>query len=115
MICTDAIAQIPHLVRYQAQAVDDEGAPLEGSQTLTFRLDAAATGGMPVWEETQASVAVTSGHFSVLLGSVTPLEVDWTEPLWLGTPWGAGNELSPRVPLTAFSELASVSEHGGTR
>ena len=39
-----AFAQVPHLVRYQGQAVDSHGIPLEGPYVLTFRLYDATTG-----------------------------------------------------------------------
>ena len=31
-------AQVPHLIRYQGQAIDAKGVPLEGPHDLTFRL-----------------------------------------------------------------------------
>ncbi|MDP3723469.1 MAG: hypothetical protein Q8R91_08245 [Candidatus Omnitrophota bacterium] len=68
-----AHAAIPHLIRYQGQAVDRQGVPLEGPYALTFRLYEAETGGVKVWEETQTNVPLTHGHFSVLLGQVIPL------------------------------------------
>ena len=33
----EASAQVPKLIRYQGQAVDSAGVPLEGPYTLTFR------------------------------------------------------------------------------
>ena len=62
-----------HLIRYQGQAVDSQSVPLEGPYTLTFRLYDAETVGTKVWEEAQANVPLQGGHFSVLLGQVTPL------------------------------------------
>ncbi len=104
-------AQVPHVIRYQGQSVDNLGAPLEGPYTLTFRLYNAATGGTKIWEETQTNVPLTKGHFSVLLGQVTPLTCGWTAPLWLSVQINAGAEMSPRqqmtsVPLAMRSEVA---------
>jgi hypothetical protein len=107
-----AFAEVTHLVRYQGQAVDSQGVPLEGTQfTLTFRLYDAATGGTVVWTEIQSPVPITGGHFSVLLGQVTPLTVDWTTPVWLSVQIGAEPELQPRqritsVPLAIRAEVA---------
>ncbi len=51
-------AAVPHLVRYQGQAVDNQGVPLQGPYTLTFRLYDADTGGTIVWQEQQANVPI---------------------------------------------------------
>ena len=59
-------AAVPHLVRYQGQAVDNLGVPLQGPYTLTFRLYDADAGGNIVWQEQQANVPINKGHFSVL-------------------------------------------------
>ena len=48
-------AAVPHLVRYQGQAVDNQGVPLQGPYTMTFRLYNADTAGSIVWQETQAA------------------------------------------------------------
>ena len=104
-------AAVPHLVRYQGQAVDSQGVPLQGPYTLTFRLYDADTAGTIVWQEQQANVPINKGHFSVLLGQVTALTVDWNQSLWLSIQVGADPELLPRqritsVPLAIRSEVA---------
>jgi len=113
-------AAIPHLVRYQGQAVDEQGVPLEGPYALTFRLYDAETGGTKVWEEVQADVVLTGGHFSVLLGQVTPLAaMDWGEPCWLSVQVGSEPELAPRqritsVPLAIRAEVAETADAAKT-
>jgi len=104
-------AAVPHLVRYQGQAVDNAGVPLQGPYTLTFRLYDADTVGNIVWQEQQANVPLNKGHFSVLLGQVTTLNVDWSQPLWLSIQVGTDPELLPRqritsVPLAIRAEVA---------
>lgn len=111
VMTASAVAAVPHLIRYQGQAVDSQGVPLEGPYTLTFRLYAAQTGGAKIWEETQQNVALTKGYFSVLLGAVTPLTVDWSVPLWLSIQVNTDPELAPRqqitsVPLAVRAEVA---------
>ncbi len=107
-------ADVPHLVRYQGQAVDTQGVPLEGPYNLTFRLYDAETAGTVIWQETQAGVVLAGGHFSVLLGSVTSLaSVDWTQPQWLGVQVNGEPELAPRqritsVPLAITAERLAV-------
>ena len=95
-------AAIPHLIRYQGQAVDSQGVPLEGPYTLTFRLYDAETAGTKVWEETQANVPLAGGHFSVLLGQVVSLDsMDWSQASWLSVQVGTDPELSPRQRITS--------------
>ncbi len=95
-------AAIPHLIRYQGQAVDSNGVGLEGPYTLTFRLYNAETAGTKLWEETQTNVPITHGQFSVLLGQVTPMtSMDWTTPCWLSLQINTDPELTPRQHLTS--------------
>lgn len=106
-----ASAQVPHLVRYQGTAEDSQGVALEGPYTLTFRLYTASTAGTKVWEEQQSAVQIEHGNFTVLLGSVTQLNVDWSQTLWLSIQINADPELSPRqqitsVPLALRAETA---------
>ncbi len=106
-------ADVPHLIRYQGTAVDSQGVPLEGPYTLTFRLYGAESSGTKIWEETQPEVPLTQGHFSVLLGSVTPLNsMDWSHPCWLAILVN-GEELLPRQPITSVP-LAIRSEAADT-
>ena len=96
-----AYAAVPHLIRYQGQVADSQGVPLEGPYRLTFRLYDAATAGAKLWEELQPNIPLTTGHFSVLLGQVTPLTLDWSQSLWLSVQVGTEPELSPRQQITS--------------
>ena len=54
---------------------------------------------------------INKGHFSVLLGQVTALNVDWSKSLWLTIQVGTDPELLPRqritsVPLAVRAEVA---------
>lgn len=112
-------AEVPSLIRYQGQAVDTNSVPLEGPYTLKFRLYGAATGGTVVWEETQLNVPLAKGNFSVLLGSVTPLNgMDWAQPCWLSVQVNSEPELAPRqqitsVPLALRAKTAEVVKTSG--
>ncbi len=114
-----AEAQVPHLIRYQGQAVDSKGVPLEGPYMLIFRLYDAETGGTKLWEETQANVPLKNGYFSVLLGQVTPMtSMDWSKPCWLSVQVNTQPELAPRqqitsVPLAMRAETAEVVKTSG--
>ena len=96
------VAQVPHLIRYQGQAVDSKGVPLEGPYTLTFRLYDAQTAGTKLWEEPQTNVPLAGGHFSVLLGQISPLTtMDWSAPCWLSVQVNTDPELAPRQQITS--------------
>lgn len=71
----------------------------DGSQAMTFKLYTAATGGTAVWTETQPDVEVSSGIYSAVLGSVTPLNLAFTQVYYLGVTVG-GAEMTPRLQLT---------------
>ena len=94
-------AEVPHLIRYQGYVTDDQGAPLEGSYTLSFRIYDAETGGTLLWSETQAGVPLQEGNFSVLLGSVTPLDLTFASPTWLEVKVASDPPLSPRQRITS--------------
>lgn len=86
----------------QGKLTDSSGAPLTGSQTVTFRLYTSSTSGSAIWTESQ-SVILSTGLFNVTLGSVTALDsLPFTQAYYLGIQVaGDSDELSPRQPLGA--------------
>lgn len=94
----DVLAQeiaLQGILRNQSgRAVDD------GNYSLTFNMYDAETGGNQVWTETQPTVSVSQGIYSVYLGSVINFEnVAFDKQYWLGISINGGQELSPRVKL----------------
>ncbi len=67
---------------------------------MVFRLYPSPTGGTAIYIETQ-SVTVENGIYNVLLGSVTPLNLPFDVPYFLGVTAAADAEMTPRQPLTA--------------
>lgn len=66
----DVSSGAPALISYQGYLADSGGSPLgNGNYAMSFAVYTAASGGTKVWEESQPSVAVGGGYFSVLLGS----------------------------------------------
>jgi hypothetical protein len=78
-----SVAEIPKLINYQGMLTDDSGIPLTGSYSITFKIYNAESDGTKKWEETQPSVSVTKGLYNVILGSVTPINLDFSEDYWL--------------------------------
>lgn len=88
-------------IPYQGRVQDANGAPVNGAATMIFRL--YRTNGDKLWEEQQA-VTVADGLFSVLLGSVTPINVNVltdASPLYLGLAINGDPEMTPRIPLSS--------------
>jgi hypothetical protein len=92
-------------IAYQGRLADNSGSPLTQTVNMTFRLYAAASGGVPLWEEgwTGAnSVQVSDGLFNVMLGSLNPIGqavITGNNNLFLGITVGTDSEMSPRVQL----------------
>lgn len=93
-------AEIPRLISYQGRLTDVNGASLNGSYNLTFRIYDSGTAGNLLWEETQTGVVIQKGVFSVLLGSVTNLNLAFDKAYFLEVK--VNNEvLSPRQQITS--------------
>jgi hypothetical protein len=109
------LAAVPHLVRYQGYAADSNGVALEGQYNMTFRIYDAPNGGTKLWEETQNSVPMSKGNFSVLLGQVTALNLTFDKDCWLAIQVSNDAEMIPRqritsVPLAIRAEKLDNSE-----
>jgi len=98
-ISTSVLAQAPDLLSFQGRLADSLGAVLDTTVGMTFKL---YKDGSAVWTEAHASVTVTGGIFSVLLGGTTPLDtMAFNAPFDLGITVGTDAEISPRTPLAA--------------
>ncbi len=96
-------AVVPSTMGYQGLLTDGGGNPLpSGPHALAFSIYDVASGGTALWTESHASVPVTNGGFSVMLGSVNSLvSVPFDKPYWLGIRVDGGSELAPRIPLAS--------------
>jgi hypothetical protein len=92
-----ATTSVPQLINYQGRLTDAAGNPLTGSYNMTFCLYDVATGGAPLWTESQ-TVSVTYGVFNALLGSINaiPTTVFNNQSLYLGVRVGSDSEMTPR-------------------
>jgi len=80
----------------------------DGDYSLTFKLYTTETGGTPVWSETQGTVNIIGGVYSVTLGSENPLVAAFDQPYYLGVTVGTGTELTPRARLTSSPYALSL-------
>lgn len=95
---------------YQGYLKRADGMPASGQLNLAFSLYTTATGGAPVWTESQ-SVPVTDGMYSVVLGKVSPLP-SLEPPVFLGLRIAEEPELAPRQEVTSslFSLRALLAD-----
>ena len=66
-------AEVPGLINYQGTLTDQYGVAFDTTVSMTFSIYTDSVGGSQVWTETQLAVAVGSGIFNVLLGSVNEI------------------------------------------
>jgi len=104
----DAI-MIPQMLSYQGKLTDTLGIPVsDGEYPMMFLLYTVPSGGSAFWSENQ-SVTTKNGLFSVLLGSVTPIDsVPSAGTVYLGMTVSGGPELTPRFRIgsSAFAYLS---------
>lgn len=98
-------AGAPGLISYQGLLSDANSQPYTGTASLAFAIYESSSGGSPLWQESQNSVSVGAGYFTVQLGSVTPLTAAIfdgpTRYLQVSVNTGSGPETLPRQRLTA--------------
>ncbi len=112
-----AFTQVPKKISYQGVLIDAEtGDPLVGTYNVTFKIYDQLTGGTLLWSESQDIATDSSGVFSVTLGSVTPLNLEFDQPTWLEVVVGT-EVLTPRREIVsvpyAFHSM-NADSLGGT-
>ena len=114
-------------INYQGKLTNASGvAVADGSYHMKFRLYTSSGGATTtnIWEEiktaTNDRVTVTNGVFSVLLGSTTPLSVNFNQTLYLGVEVGGSatnpvwdDEMSPRKKLGTVPAAFEAEHFGG--
>jgi len=112
----DAVT-IPGMFSFQGRLTDTAGVPVPDSEYLVrFRLYEHETGGPLLWYEAQ-QVSIRAGLFSVLLGSVSPIEsIPEHGSLYLGMKVGEDPEMVPRTRLVsaAYCFLSSRARQADT-
>ncbi len=116
-----AIAQVPRTINYQGR-IADGSTPVAGNRTMTLRLYTSATGGTPIFSETQ-TVEFSNGVFTVAIGGGTsggiPESVAFDGQYWLGVSisgFNSGNEIAPRFvlrssPYSFRARIADSADH----
>lgn len=102
-------AQVPSTINFQGVLTDATDTPIDGTFDMTFRIYDADVDGNMMWEESQLAVTVAKGLFNVQLGSVTPIDFDFTSSYYLSVQKGSESELSPRIALLSVPSSISTS------
>jgi hypothetical protein len=122
VISAGAYAAVPLTISHQGRLLDASDHPIDGFFDITYRIFEVPTGGLPLWMEVHASVHVTDGLYSAVLGSTVPLSPDV-----LGSGGGGGGglsarylevtvgatTLSPRFPLSSAPSALSAGHLSG--
>jgi len=100
-------SSVPRLIRFTGALLDSAGHPRSGTVGVTFSVYSQATGGVPLWQETQNVPLDSQGRYAVLLGMTKteglPVEVfNSPESRWLGVwPQLEGEQEHSRVVLVS--------------
>lgn len=94
-----AFAEVPRVINYQGRLTDADGVAINGSKPVTFRIYDVETAGNALWAEDHTIIA-QKGVFSVLLGSVTPLDINFDKQYYIEIVVD-GVELSPRMAIAS--------------
>jgi hypothetical protein len=109
LLASLAAAQAPLVIDFQGKLVFAGNESLvTGSRSINFSIYDAASGGAPLWTETQ-TVSLSNGIFNALLGgSVSLATVPFSRALWLQLAV-AGETLTPRLNFTKSPFALSLS------
>jgi|688.fasta_scaffold21638_7 hypothetical protein len=96
---------VPRVVRFDG-VWTPEGGQAAGAETVTLAIYDVASGGAPLWEETQIVSVDATGHYAVLVGASRPegLSPDLlasNAPRWLEVRFARSTAATPRVLLTS--------------
>jgi hypothetical protein len=89
---------VPQYMSYQGQLFDGTDEPVSDTVSIEFTMYDALSGGAEVWSETQ-TVVVDNGYFAVTLGSVNPLDIEWSDQYFITLNIDSDGEMTPRQPI----------------
>jgi len=95
--------QVPCIMNYQGKLTDSDGAALNGTYSIKFRIYDVSAGGTPLWEETR-NVPIVNGLFDEKLGTITTISITFGVPYWIElSVWNGGSyeDLAPREKLVS--------------
>jgi hypothetical protein len=100
----------PMKINHQGRLFDPSMTAVNGPHTMTFSVYSAATGGSPLWTESQ-DLTFEDGYYATTLGAVTPFAHDLFagSTMYLSIQIDNDAEMTPREPVDSvpYSMVAS--------
>ncbi|RKZ29692.1 hypothetical protein DRQ33_08565, partial [bacterium] len=111
LVLSAIVFAIPHQMNYQGKITDASGVAIDGTVSITFSIYDVESGGTALWTETHPSVLVNKGLFDVILGGITPIELDFDTDYWIEITVES-EVLTPRIPLKSvgYAYRAEVAD-----
>ena len=117
------VTSVPRVMRVTGTFVPATGLPPAPVETITLAIYAEATGGAPLWQETQTVAVDAEGRYSLLLGATQPeglpLELFASgEARWLGRRFerpGEGEQARVLLASVPYALKASDADTLGGR
>jgi hypothetical protein len=110
-------AQVPPMLPVQGTLYDVDGAPVDGTLSVTFTLYADVGRSVPLWTETRNTV-FTRGSFAVYLGDLSALNMaifQGRADAFIGIRIGGDTEIGPfRVATAAYASQAALCDGAET-
>jgi len=104
-------SQVPQTISWQGIIQDNEGNLLNEQVNLTLKLFEAGTGGTAVWTELHENHSINNGLANIILGSVTPLQLEFDKQYWLEITVGNSTPMARMklnaVPYSLYSARTS--------
>ncbi len=103
LLSSAASPEVPKLLNYQGKITRPSGTLIDTTVSIVFSIYSDSTGGTTLWTETQTSVKVEYGVFSVLLGVANPIpdSVFSGNIRYLGLKVGNDQEMAPRRAIVS--------------
>ncbi len=101
IVGTPVQAEISNTFSFQGSLKDTGGNPVNANVDITFAIYDVTSGGSALWSEFQSGVAVANGVINAEVGSVTPVDLPFDKPYYLGLTVGTDSEMTPRQKLTS--------------
>lgn len=98
------------LINFQGFLTDTSSNALDGTYAITFRIYENAGDQTPIWAEHHASVTVIKGNASILLGSVSALNLTFDQPRYIGIQVGNDPEMTPRQKIVPSFQAAAANK-----
>lgn len=113
LIAQTALGQVSKTLSYQGLLTDAAGEVVsDGDYNISFALYDVTEGGASLWSE-DTTLTVQGGVFSAVLGTTNDLNLAFDKPYWLGITVNGGEELAPRIQLTASAySMNALSVNG---